>query len=78
MMILCYHHYSESKIWELCGLPPRNLLFDRNPLLSTEPTGSHCESLSMLCYNELLFQAPSYDHNLLARRSVDSNNTIQH
>ena len=36
-------------------------------MLSTERTGSHCESLTKLSYIELSFQAPTYDHNLLAR-----------
>ena len=67
MLILCQHHYSESKVWDLCGLRPHNLLIDCNPVLSTEPTGPHCESLTMLSYIELSFQAPSYDHNLLTR-----------
>ena len=65
MLILCQHQYSESKVWEFCGLRPHNLLFDCNPVHSTEPTGAHCESLTILSYIELSFQAPSYDHNLL-------------
>ena len=60
-------HYSESKVWDLCGLRPHNLLIDCNHVLSTEPTGPHCESISMLSYFELSFQAPSYYHNLLTR-----------
>ena len=36
-------------------------------MLSTKPTGPHCESLTMLSYIELPFQAPSYDHNLFTR-----------
>ena len=67
MLILCQHHYSESKVWDLCGLRPHNLLIDCNPVLSNEPTGPHCESLTMLSYIELWFQAPSYDHNLSTR-----------
>ena len=67
MLILCQHHYSESKFWDLCGLRPHNLLIDCNPVLSTGPTGTHCESLTMLFYIELSFQAPSYDHNLFTR-----------
>ena len=67
MLILCQHHYSESKVWDLCGLRPHNLLIDCNPVLSTEPTGPHCESLTILSYIELSFQAPSYDHNLFTR-----------
>ena len=67
MLILCQHHYSESKVWGLCGLRPHNLLIDCNPVLSTEPTGPHPESLAMLSYIQLPFQAPSYDYNLLTR-----------
>ena len=48
MLILWQHHYSESKIWDLCGLEPHNLSIDCNPVLSTEPTGPHFESLTML------------------------------
>ena len=51
----------------LCGLRPHNLLIDYNPVLSTETTGPHCESLAMLSYFELPFQAPSHDHNLFFR-----------
>ena len=40
---------------------------DCNPVLSTEPTGPYCESLTMLAYIELSYQAPSYDHNLFTR-----------
>ena len=67
MSILCQHLYSESKVWELCGLRHHNLLIDCNSLLSTEPTDPHCECLTMLSYIELSFQAPSYDHNLFTR-----------
>ena len=67
MLIICQHDYSESKVFHLCGLRPHNLFVDCNPVLSTEPTGKHCESLTMLSYIELSFQAPSYDHNLLTR-----------
>ena len=48
LLILCQHHYSESKVWDLCGLRPNNLLIDCNHVLSTEPTGPHCEILTML------------------------------
>ena len=49
-----------------------NLLIDCNPVLSTEPTGPHCEILTMLSYIELSFQAPSYDHNLFTRVHTNS------
>ena len=67
MLTLCQHHSSESKVWDLCGLRPHNLLIDCNPVLSTELTGPHYVSLTMLSYIELSFQAPSYDHILLPR-----------
>ena len=67
MLIQCQHHYSENKVWDVCGLRLHNLLIDCNPVLSTEPTGPHCGSLTMLSYIELSFQAPSYDYNLPTR-----------
>ena len=67
MLILCQHHYNESKVWGLCGLRAHNLLSDCNPVLSTEPTDPHCERLTMLSYSELSFKAQSYDHNLITR-----------
>ena len=73
MLILCQHHYSDNKVWALCGLRPHNLLIDCNPVLSYEPTGLHYESLAMISYVELSFQASSYDHNLIYK-SVYSNN----
>ena len=79
MLILCHHHYSESKVWDLCGLRPHNLLIDCNPVLSTEPTGPHCESVTMLSYIELSFQAPSFDHNLLTKvytLTIDKSSSI--
>ena len=67
LLILCQHHYSESKIWDLRGLRPHSLLIDCDPALSTEPTGPHCGSLTILSYIELSIQAPSYNHNLFTR-----------
>ena len=67
MLILCQHHYSESKVLDLCGLRPHNLSIGCNPVLSTEPTGPHCESLTMLSYIELSVQALCYDHKLFTR-----------
>ena len=66
-MLINVHHYSESNVWDLCGLRLHNLLIDCNPVVSTEPTGPHYESLTMLSYIELSFQAPSYDHKLFTR-----------
>ena len=67
MLIQCQHHFSESKVWDLCGLRPHNLSIDCSSVLSAEPAGPHCEGLSMLSYIELSFQAAYHDHDLLTR-----------
>ena len=67
MLIKCQHHYSERKIWHLCGLRPQSLLIDCTLVLCTEPAGQHCESHSIPSYVELLFQAPSINHSLLTK-----------
>ena len=77
MLIFCQHHYTESKIWDLCGLRPHNLLIDCNPVLSSEPTGPLCESLTMLSYIALSFQASSYDHNLFTRAYTLTNSVYK-